>query len=116
MILEGHELAYVGNAEVYHSHSYSIKEEFKRYFDIGVFHRNEKWLLDSFGKAEGEGIAYVKSEIRFLLAKNAYIQLIQFFPRTLAKYMGYKLGYFHNKLPSVLIKKFSMHWRWWNKQ
>jgi rhamnosyltransferase len=54
MILSGYKLAYVAEAKVYHSHSYTLWQEFKRYFDIGVFHKSESWILDSFGK----GIIY----------------------------------------------------------
>ena len=55
ILLQNYALAYCANAKVYHSHSYSIIEEFKRYFDIGVFHTREHWILETFGKAEGEG-------------------------------------------------------------
>ena len=43
-----------------HNLIYNLKTnsfEIKRYFDIGVFHKSENWILDSFGKAEGEAIA-----------------------------------------------------------
>ncbi|MFE0678513.1 hypothetical protein ACFW26_34910, partial [Streptomyces sp. NPDC058867] len=46
---------------VHHSHSYSIGEEFRRYFDVGVMHARAPWLLDRFGKAEGEGKRFVQS-------------------------------------------------------
>jgi len=29
---------------VFHSHDYGFLEEFKRYFDIGVFHTHTAWL------------------------------------------------------------------------
>ena len=45
MILSDYKLAYVGDAKVYHSHSYTVVQEFKRYFDIGVFHKCEEWIL-----------------------------------------------------------------------
>ena len=45
----------------YHSHNYTFFEEFKRYFDVGVFHEKESWILEEFGQASGEGANYVKS-------------------------------------------------------
>ena len=78
-ILSGYTLAYVGEAKVYHSHSYTVWEEFKRYFDIGVFHQRENWILNSFGKAEGEGAKYVKSELKFLLKNNAWYLVPEWF-------------------------------------
>ncbi|HCN6643284.1 TPA: glycosyltransferase family 2 protein, partial [Escherichia coli] len=40
----GYKIAYVADAVVCHSHNYSPIEEFKRYFDIGVFHTDESWI------------------------------------------------------------------------
>ena len=79
MILQNYALAYVADATVYHSHSYTILQEFKRYFDIGVFHKRESWILKEFGKAEGEGGKYVKSEFTYLLNKKAYLKIPEFF-------------------------------------
>jgi len=115
MILAGYSLAYVSNAKVYHSHSYTIVQEFKRYFDIGVFHQCEFWILDKFGKAEGEGMRYIKSELNYLLKHNAWYLIPEFFIRNAMKYLGYKLGQNYKKLPSWMIIKMSMHHRWWNK-
>lgn len=116
MILENYKLAYTSEAKVYHSHSYTILQEFKRYFDIGVFHKCENWILESFGKAEGEGMKYIKSEVKYLLDHGAWYLLPEWFIRNGMKYLGYKLGQNYEKLPMWMIKKFSMHHRWWDKK
>lgn len=116
MILSGYKLAYVAEAKVYHSHSYTVWQEFKRYFDIGVFHKCESWILESFGKAEGEGMKYIKSEINYLLKNGAWYLLPEWFIRNGMKYLGYKLGQKYEKLPMWMIKKFSMYHRWWDKR
>jgi rhamnosyltransferase len=113
IILSGYAIAYVAEAKVYHSHSYSCLEEFRRYFDIGVFHSCESWILEAFGKAEGEGGRYVKSELRYLLKAKAYYRIPEFFIRNALKYLGYKLGQNHRKLSQNLIRKLSMHTHWW---
>jgi len=115
ILLARHSLAYISNAEVYHSHSYTPKEEFQRYFDIGVFHTREQWILENFGKAEGEGGKYVKSEFSYLLKHNAYLRIPEFFIRNGLKYLGYKLGRHYKKIPFSLRKKLSMHTLWWSK-
>lgn len=115
MILAGYKLVYTNEAKVYHSHSYTVWEEFKRYFDIGVFHKCENWILESFGKAEGEGMKYIKSEVRYLLDYGAWYLLPEWFIRNGMKFLGYKLGQNYEKLPIWMVKKFSMHHRWWNK-
>lgn len=116
MILAGYSLVYTNEAKVYHSHSYTVWEEFKRYFDIGVFHKCESWILESFGKAEGEGMKYIKSEVKYLLRHGAWYLLPEWFIRNGMKYLGYKLGQKYEKLPMWMIKKFSMHHRWWEKR
>jgi len=116
IILAGYKIVYTNEAKVYHSHSYTVWEEFKRYFDIGVFHKCENWILESFGKAEGEGMKYIKSEIKYLLNNGAWYLFFEWFIRNGMKYLGYKLGQKYEKLPKWIIKKFSMHHRWWDKK
>ena len=115
IILNEYALAYCAEAQVYHSHSYTIIEECKRYFDIGVFHKRENWILEEFGKAEGEGGKYVKSEFKYLLDHHAYYRIPEFFVRNGMKYLGYKLGQSYDHLPLKLVKKLSMHRLWWDK-
>lgn len=115
LLQAGYKLAYVADAQVYHSHSYTVWEEFKRYFDIGVFHHMESWLLDEFGKPEGEGLRYIKSEFKYLLAHKAYNLIPEFFVRNAMKFLGYRLGNYYKVLPKSWIEKVSMHHRWWDK-
>ena len=116
MILVEYSLVYTGDAKVYHSHSYTVIEEFKRYFDIGVFHKCEDWILKKFGKPEGEGMRYIKSELKYLLDHSAWYLLPEWFIRNGMKYLGYKLGQKYENIPIKIIKGFSMHYRWWEKQ
>ena len=116
ILLKGYKIAYSADATVYHSHSYSLLEEFKRYFDIGVFHSNESWLLKTFGKPEGEGLKYIKSEIKFLISRRKYHKIPEWFTRNLLKYLGYKLGSNYEKIHVRLIEKFTMNKSWWNKK
>ena len=115
LLMSGNTLAYCAEAKVYHSHSYTVLEEFKRYFDIGAFHQSEHWILDTFGKADGEGKKYVISEFNYILAEHGYRYIPSFFIRNGMKYLGYKLGYHHQKLPLFLIRSFSMHKSWWKR-
>jgi rhamnosyltransferase len=114
MLINGWKIAYVGESEVYHSHSYSLIEEFRRYFDIGVYHSTNRWLLDEFGNAEGEGLRYLVSEFKYVLKKNILV-----LPKMIAsigvKLIGYKLGMNYKSLSLAHRKKFSMHKAFWNK-
>ncbi len=112
-VMAGYSVAYISDAVVRHSHNYSIREEFKRYFDIGVFHADEPWIREHFGGAGGEGKKFLLSELKYLSKTNPL-----YFPisvlHNFAKITGYKLGQKYKKLPISLIKKFSMHRRYWN--
>jgi rhamnosyltransferase len=112
----GYTNVYVGEAAVYHSHNYSLTEEFRRSFDIGVLHSSEKWLLNTFGKAENIGFTYVKSAIHHLAADRRYILILSFIARTGVKLLGYKLGRIHERLPLPLRPVLSMHTGWWQKR
>ena len=116
ILLLGYTIAYNAQSEVYHAHSYTIAEEFKRYFDTGVFHTKENWLLQTFGKAEGEGKRYIKSELHYLMQHHAYSKLPEFFLRNMMKYLGYKLGRNYTYLPSAIVPACSMHSSWWKSE
>lgn len=91
----GYHLAYVAESCVYHSHNYTLKQEFQRYRDIGQFHRDQNWIIQQFGKPQGEGWRYVKSELKYL--KNNPLLQLQSLCRTLNKYLAYQLGYLIGK-------------------
>jgi len=112
MLMSGWNLAYVGGACVTHSHAYSVKQELQRYFDVGVFHARNRWLLDSFGRAEGEGLRFVKSEMKYLL-KHEPLSIPAALTRTFAKYLGYALGRFERFWPATLKSRISMSPSYW---
>lgn len=116
LLAAGHEVAYVAEAAVYHSHNYTIIQEFRRSFDIGVLHSTEKWLLDTFGGAEGVGAQYVRSVFSMLLKEKRYLLMPDCFLRTAFKMIGYKLGRSYKQIPATWRPFLSMHRLWWQKQ
>lgn len=115
MILADYKVAYYAVAKVYHSHNYSLIQEFKRYFDTGVFQQNHPWIQDSLGKAGNEGQKFVKSELSYLW-KEAPLWLPLACLSTLCKFVGFKLGLNWQKLPKSLILRFTMHKAYWRQQ
>lgn len=109
-------IAYVSNACVKHSHNYSAVEEFKRYFDIGVFHSLQPWILGSYGSAQGEGIRFIKSEFKYILKarKWTFVPIVGL--NTFSKYLGFMMGKHSSCLPKPLKKMFSMHKGFWYDQ
>lgn len=112
MLLSGWKIAYCADAQVFHSHDYGFVEEFKRYFDIGVFHNQSPWLQETFGGASGEGLRFVISEQRYLIRHAPWL-IPSALLRTALKWLGYKLGTLHSGLPKTVRRCFSMHKTYW---
>ena len=113
LLMAGYKVAYVAQACVYHSHSYTLGEEFRRYFDIGVLHSREQWLLDAFGGAGGEGKRFVLSELRHV-AKHDPGLIPSAVIRTGLKLLGYRLGRIEARLPLKVKRRVSMNSRFWD--
>lgn len=109
----GYKIAYIADAAVFHSHNYTLIQEFRRSFDIGVLHRSEQWLCDTFGRAEGEGFKYIRYELSMLLSKKQFHLLPLFFCRNLTKFIGYNFGTRYGTLPQWILPKISMNRGWW---
>jgi rhamnosyltransferase len=113
LLLADYKVAYVAEAVTYHSHDYSPLQDFKRYFDIGVMHSRDSWLIEEFGKAGGEGKRFVISELRYLLQRDN-LRIPSALLRTALKFAGYQLGRREAKIPTYWKRRLSMHTRFWN--
>ena len=114
MLLHQWRVAYVAQAVVYHSHDYTIAQEFSRYFDIGVFHAREAWIQREFGKAEGEGKRFVIEEIRYVI-RHSPMRLWEIPLRDGLKYLGYCLGLKERQFPNMWKRKLSMFPKYWEQ-
>lgn len=110
----GWKTAYVADATVRHSHAYTIAEEFRRYFDIGVLHSREGWLTEQFGSASGEGRRFVVSEWKYLL-KHGPHHVPSAMARTLAKYAGYKVGRRESRIAPGLKYHLGLNRQFWSR-
>lgn len=114
MILSGYKVAYCAEATVFHSHNYTLKQEFQRYFDTGVFQQEQQWIQQKFGRVASEGKRFVLSELKFLSIKSPLL-IPKAILSTLAKLIGFKLGYYYYMLPYKWCKALSMHKGYWDK-
>ena len=113
MLLQGWHVVYEASAMVYHSHEYTVLEEFKRYFDIGVFYGRETWIAERFGTAGREGLRFVQSEFIALCEAGQYWRIPEVFVRSGLKWIGYRLGYHERFLPQYVKRRISMFGRYW---
>lgn len=112
-VLNGYAIAYCADAEVIHSHQYTIRQQFKRYFDNGVSMRMNRWMTgySAVGKA-GSGL--VSYQMKGLVALNQYRLLPRLVLESAAKLFGYKLGLHYRRLPKALVRQISMHKLIWS--
>ncbi|WP_296181702.1 glycosyltransferase [Pseudomonas sp. UBA1879] len=115
MLLSHWKVAYQGSAVCRHSHNYSLREEFRRYFDIGVFQARESWIHARFGGARKEGFRYVKSELDFLGARRWYLWPSSFLRNGL-KLLAFKLGKEEARLSRPLKRRLGMYKRFWDSE
>jgi rhamnosyltransferase len=112
-IKAGYANLYCADAAVFHSHDYTVAQMLERYFDIGVFDANNAWMREQFGTHNAEGLRFVRSELHYLAARNP-MQIPRAVSQTVAKWIGYRLGRVHRRLPKGLKRKLSMlpsYWR-----
>jgi rhamnosyltransferase len=114
-ILADYKIAYVGDAEVYHSHDYTLLQEFRRYFDNGAFYSREKWILEAFGNAEGSGKAYVLSEMKHLLKSSPWLLPLSAIT-VFVKYFGYRAGAMERYFPARWKLHLSMNKAFWRRE
>ncbi len=114
MILAGYKVIYSAESCVRHSHNYTITQEFNRYFDIGVFHADNKFIMNFFGGVGGEGVRFICSEVMYLLKKSPLLIPIAL-SRALMKFVGFKLGVNYKFLPRTIVKFLSMHKGFWQR-
>jgi rhamnosyltransferase len=113
MLINGWKIAYRADAVIYHSHNYTLIQEFKRHFDTGVFHAMNPWILETFHASISDGIKFLQSSIKYCIKNNAYFTLPKAIMSTLAKLFGFYAGKQYKLLPKYIIKKISMYNKFW---
>lgn len=114
-VLAGYSIHYCSKAMVKHSHNYSAIEEFKRYFDIGVFHCSEPWIKENFGGAGSEGRRFIISELQYLIRNNPLL-IFRAMINNVGKILGYKMGLNYKRIPKRLLMSLCMHKNYFKKE
>jgi rhamnosyltransferase len=93
-ILNDKKIYYNADARVYHSHNFTFLDIWKRYKTIGVFFKNNKWILDEVNKnikITNSGISQAIDEIKYLykIDKRAILKSVVI---SLIKFLAFKIG------------------------
>jgi rhamnosyltransferase len=90
IIMNDYKIKYCANSIVYHSHKFTLKQLYNRYYDTGKFFKQENYL-DKYGtNKSGGGLAkYILK--RAIQEKNIKV-LLEFLPNMAARFIGMKMG------------------------
>lgn len=112
LLRKGHKIAYVAEAEVYHSHRYSLRQEFQRYFDTGIARKSYEDLINCATSDNKRGTTLFKGLLMRII-KNKPLALPYALLNSAVKFLGYHFGKRSTYLPFFIKKAFSSqkhHW------
>lgn len=90
LIINGYKIKYCADSEVIHSHKFTLKQQYKRYYDTGKFFKENDYLNEYKVNKAGGGLAiYILK--RAFQDKNWKV-LVQFVPNMCARFIGMKMG------------------------
>lgn len=110
VIEKGYKTIYEPKSAVIHSHNYSLKQIFQRYFDSTMsLNEIEKGNFKNFIKIQ---IKYFLNQYKYVLNKNTFL-VPYFILYDISKNLGAIFGLNEKRLPLFLKKTFSMHKYYW---
>lgn len=112
LLRQGYQIAYVAEAVVRHSHGYSLKQEFRRYFDTGLARADYGHLFVCGESDNKRGSQFVKEMFKRLIKEQPHL-LPYACLQTAMKWFGYRLGKVSTEAPVWFKKPLSAHPGYW---
>lgn len=95
LITNGYKIKYCADSEVVHSHKFTLKQIYDRYYDTGKFFRQNSYLDDYGTNKTGGGLAkYILK--RAIQDKNISV-ILNFIPNMAARFIGMKVGKYEKR-------------------
>lgn len=110
----GYAVEYVADADVIHSHNYSVEQQFHRNFDLAVSQTDHPEIFERVS-SEAEGMKLVKSTMKYLCGIGKPYLIWGLFWQCVGKYAGYFLGKHYRGLSRRQILKCTMSPDYWKK-
>ena len=111
-IYAGYKIAYVGTAGVWHSHNYSLKQQYTRNFDVSAFMTMHPDLFANIS-ATSEGIKMVKWVEKKLLSQGRIFSAAYYVVESFVKFMANRKGRDYKNMGLAQLRKCSMHKNYW---
>lgn len=112
LLQAGHKVKYTAEAQVYHSHNYSLLQQFRRNFDMGVSIGRVESLLKG-APTGGAGLRFVEGQARYVVEAGSYLSLFKVLAEAAVKLTAFSLGKRERWLPYNIKRYFSMHKSFW---
>lgn len=90
LLTNGYRIKYCADSEVEHSHKFTFKQLYKRYYDTGVFFSQNKYLNNYKVNQAGGGMA--KYVLKRAIQDKNFKVLIRFVPDMTARFIGMRMG------------------------
>lgn len=91
LIKAGYRVAYAADAQVFHSHNFTPKQQFKRNKAVGIFLEEHADELNGISEV-GDGVGLVKHVSRQLISKGQFGELVAFGIDCTARLLGNRAG------------------------
>jgi rhamnosyltransferase len=89
-VMDGYKIVYAADAKICHSHVYSFKSLYKRYFEIGRFFCYHKKL--SIFDSKKEGALQVRYVLLNLIKNRRFFLVFRYMAEIIVKYIAFKKG------------------------
>ena len=90
LIMNGYKIKYCADSEVVHSHNFTLKQQYKRYYDTGKFFKENDYLNKY--KVNQAGGSLAKYILKRAWQDKNWKVLINFIPNMAARFIGMKMG------------------------
>lgn len=115
MLQRDYKIAYVADAEVRHSHRYTLWQEFQRYFDTGYVRAERPIIQELVGSAEGRGVGFVGALLKRVLLEKPWLVPYAIL-QSAVKWLGYRVGFYSQWIPDSLKKRLSQQNYYWTSK
>lgn len=110
----GYKIAYVADACVEHSHEYTLKKQYRRYFDNGVSHAKHPEVFEGLNTND-EGMKLVKKTISHLKGNGRTLEIVPLLFQSTAKYLGFRKGKHYKHMSKKRILECTLNPEYWKE-
>ncbi|MCM1568191.1 MAG: glycosyltransferase [Roseburia sp.] len=114
-VKQGYQISYEPQAQVYHAHNYTNRQQFSRNFDLGVSQASHPEVFGGV-RSETEGRKLVTAATAYLKKKHMLRKLPYFYIQCGCKYAGYLLGKHYRHLPMRWILAMTSNKDYWQQE